>query len=357
MAYIDGVKAPFAINGAPLLPDRDINIAPQHRAAQALGRPTRLRLALCCAALLALAPMAAQAGPGLGQSFGSRGSRTYLAPSSNGVTASPFQRSLTPQAPGYGYNQGYRYGGYGANRGGYGGGFGSMMLGGLLGAGLGGLLLGHGFFGFHGGSGLLGFLLQMILLVWLARWAMRAMLRQPQFAGIGATGGLGGMARSLFPPLQAGARGPGYGGPLAGAPRAASPGIALTQADYQQFSQLLMGIQAAWSRSDLNGLRAMATPEMVGYFAEQLAELSSRGVRNEVRDVRLLKGDLAEAWNEGNRDYATVLLKISMIDVTLDTQGRVVDGSPDEHVTITEFWTFLRSAGGHWILSAIQQTR
>ncbi len=118
-----------------------------------------------------------------------------------------------------------------------------------------------------------------------------------------------------------------------------------------------MGIQAAWSRSDLNGLRAMATPEMVGYFAEQLAELSSRGVRNEVRDVRLLKGDLAEAWNEGNRDYATVLLKISMIDVTLDTQGRVVDGSPDEHVTITEFWTFLRSAGGHWILSAIQQTR
>jgi predicted lipid-binding transport protein (Tim44 family) len=50
-------------------------------------------------------------------------------------------------------------------------------------------------------------------------------------------------------------------------------------------------------------------------------------------------------------------MRFSMIDVTRDSAGRVVDGSPDEHITATEIWTFVRSRGGHWILSAIQQTR
>ncbi len=50
-------------------------------------------------------------------------------------------------------------------------------------------------------------------------------------------------------------------------------------------------------------------------------------------------------------------MKFSMTDVTADAAGRIVDGSPTEHITATEIWTFLRSPGGHWILSAIQQAR
>ena len=120
---------------------------------------------------------------------------------------------------------------------------------------------------------------------------------------------------------------------------------------------MLKGIQAAWSAHDLNGLQAMATPEMVSYFGEQLAEQVSRGLRNVVSDVALVSGDLSQAWTEQGRDYATVAMRFSMTDVTRDAAGRVVDGSPTEHVTATEIWTFVRSRGGHWILSAIQQTR
>ena len=36
---------------------------------------------------------------------------------------------------------------------------------------------------------------------------------------------------------------------------------------------------------------------------------------------------------------------------------RIVDGNPTERVLATEIWTFVRARGGHWILSAIQQTR
>ena len=78
--------------------------------------------------------------------------------------------------------------------------------------------------------------------------------------------------------------------------------VAISPADYQEFEQLLQAIQAAGSAHDLNALRPMVTPEMLSYFAEQLAEQTSRGVRNVVTDVRLLQGDLAQAWAEQGRD-------------------------------------------------------
>jgi len=293
------------------------------------------------AIILALAPALAEARPGMGLSLGSRGSQTW----SSTPGASPFQRSMTPNTYGnsaYG-NSAFGGGGFGG-RGGMRGGFMSGLLGGLIGAGIGGMLFGHGFFGFHGGTGFLGLLLQLVLLYFLARWVMRRFMGVPAMAG-----GPGMFARTMFQQPQP--RRPAMGGGSGARP------VALAAPDYQQFTQLLQGIQAAWSNHDLNGLRAMATPEMVGYFSEQMAEQSSRGVRNMVTDVRLLQGDLSQAWAEGNRQYATVSMRFSMFDVTKDAMGRIVDGSATERVTVTEFWTFLRVTGGHWVLSAIQQAR
>lgn len=300
----------------------------------------RLGLAALIALCLSL-PFSAEAGPGLGKSFGSRGSRSYSAPAAGGFAASPFQRSQSP-APGYNYGQNYG-GGYGYR----GGGFSNLLMGGLIGAGIGGLLFGHSFWGFHGGAGLLGLLIQLVLLAWLARWVFRALSGQPQFAGMGQ------FTRTLFPPLQTGRPGAAYGG----APQPSTQSFTLTQADYQAFSQTLQAIQAAWSRNDIATLQRLATPEMVGYFSEQLADLAQRGLRNEVREARLLKGDLAEAWQEGNTRYATVLLTFSSIDITLDIRGNIVDGSATEHITTREFWTFQRTPATPWLLSAIQQTR
>jgi predicted lipid-binding transport protein (Tim44 family) len=306
-------------------------------------RRTSFVLAAGAALALALAPGLADARAGGGGSFGSRGSMTWSAPPSTGTapySAAPMQRSLTPNSPSPGYG-GYPTPGYG----GRGSGFMSGLMGGLIGAGLGGLLFGHGFFGgMMGFGGFLGFLLQIFLLVVLVRFLIRLFRGpSPAFAG-----GPNIFARGSAP----GPRSPGgFAGPAGPSP------IQIGPQDYQAFEQLLQGIQSAWSRHDLNALRGMATPEMLSYFAEQLAEQASQGVRNEVTDVRLLQGDLAQAWSESNREYATVAMRFAMIDVTRDHAGRIVDGSPSEHVTATELWTFVRSPGGRWILSAIQQAR
>lgn len=307
-------------------------------------RRTSLLFAVLASLALAFAPGLADARAGGGMSFGSRGSRTFSAPPTTSTApfgGAPMQRSLTqpsapsyspsPAAPGYGY--GYRGGSP----------FTSGLLGGLIGAGIGGLLFGHGLFGgIHGGFGFLGFLLQIFIIVMVVRWLWRRFVGpQPMFAGMPGMFARGGPGPT----------------PMGGGSGSAGRPLAIGPPDYQAFEQLLKEIQAAWSAHDLNRLQQMTTPEMLSCFAEQLAEQTSRGVRNVVSDVRLQKGDLAEAWSEGSREYATVAMRFSMIDVTRDASGRIIDGSPTEHVEATELWTFIRAPGGRWLLAAIQQAR
>ena len=315
----------------------------------------RLLSAVLLGLAIIMAPGIARARVGSGASFGSRGLRTYVAPPTTSVSpfaAQPVQRSLTPPSsryapPGFaspGFAPSSAYGRRSA--------FSSGLLGGLLGAGIGGLLFGGGLFhGLHGGGSLIGLLIQLALLYYAGRWLYR------RYAA--ATGS----ARPVFAGLSAGApnrftaSASGSGG-YAGASSPTRASLALTRQDYDSFLNLLQEMQSAWSRADLARLQRVATPEMVSYFAEQLAEQASRGERNTVSDVRLEKGELSESWSEGRRDYATVGMRFSAIDVTRDRTGRLVDGSDVEHVTTSELWTFVRAHDdGHWLLSAIQQLR
>ena len=313
-----------------------------------MRRSSAVITALAVAAL-AFAPSFADARAGSGSSSGSRGSRTYSAPPSTSTapsTAAPMERSMaarpSPSAPMAG-------GAAAPARSGFGSGLMGGLAGGLLGVGLGGLLMGNGMFGGGGmgGFGFIGFILQMVLLFFVARWLLRMFFRRQQPAM--ATGPMARMGEPAA--MGAGSMG-GMGG---GAP--AAPPLNVSPADFESFEQLLKGVQAAWSNQDLRALGQIASPEMVSYFADQLAEQTSRGVRNSVTDVKLEQGDLAEAWSEGGREYATVAMRFSMLDVTRDSGGRVVDGDLALRTMATEVWTFVRAPGGRWLLSAIQQTR
>ena len=50
--------------------------------------------------------------------------------------------------------------------------------------------------------------------------------------------------------------------------------------------------------------------------------------------------DLAEAWREGEREYASVAIRYAINDQMVErASGRVISGGPQE---ATEVWTFLR---------------
>jgi predicted lipid-binding transport protein (Tim44 family) len=224
------------------------------------------------------------------------------------------------------------------------------MLGGLaagfLGAGLLGMLFGGGLFGGLGGlSSIIGLLLQIGLIVLVVRFAMSWWQRRnaaPAYAGPTPAPGAAAQANPRS--------GLGFGSAANAAP------LEITPSDYEAFERLLGEIQTAWSNEDVNTLHTLATPEMVSYFTEDLRANDARGVVNKVSNVKLLQGDLAEAWREGNTDYATVALRYSLVDKTIErTGGRLVEGS-DQPQEVTDVWTFARRDGGKWELSAIQQT-
>lgn len=305
------------------------------------------------AALTVLAPVV-EARPGGGGSVGSRGSRTYTAPSATPTApgAAPMQRSQTQPGPGMS-NPGMQAPASQGRR--FGGGF----FAGLLGAGLLGAMLGGGFFGGLGGiASFLGLILQVGLLVLVAmlvvRWFRRRQGQgEPAMAASApyARSGLGGNDAPSAPPAGAQMSGGGFGGRPAPAQRP----IQIAPADYQAFEQLLGKVQDAFSREDMAALRVLATPEMAGYFDEELRDNAARGVVNRISDVKLLQGDLSEAWAEDDLEYATVAMRYALNDAKIDRKtNRVVKAEPSE---ATELWTFVRGQGHSWTLSAIQQTR
>lgn len=307
----------------------------------------RTLIALLFAALIVLAPSLADAraggsyrsfGGGGFTSQGSLGSRSF-----NFNGGQPLQRSFTPRgypsAPAYGYGAGHPFLG--------------GLAGGFFGSWLGGLLFPHWGMGYgYGASGAFGSIFSWLILfglIWFAiRWFARgsgfyhsAQTMQMQ-AGQMQAGGMGLM-------------GAGYGGVVRGAP------LAIAGADYHAFETILKTVQDAWSRGDLAAMRTVVTPEMLSYFSEELAENESRGVRNHVAQVELLRGDLRQAWDEGHLQYATCALHWRALDYTVHAGARpgepemIVSGDPRQPSEATELWTFARAAGGQWLLSAIQQ--
>jgi len=304
----------------------------------------RHRVVIAIAAIVAalvLVAADANARAGGGFSGGSRGARTFSAPPATQTApnaAAPMQRTLTqPDKTG-------TVGQTAARPGLFGGGLLGGLAAGFLGAGLFGLLFGHGFFGGMAGlASVIGLLLQIVLVVVVARllfawWQRRntpaLAYANPEPATKHSFSGLGGMFGANTPAGQK---------------------MTIAKSDYDDFERLLGEVQTAYSNEDIDALRAKVTPEMLSYFSEQLSENASRGLVNKVTDVRLEQGDLAEAWREGNADYATVAMRFSLNDRMIDrASGR--DKEANAPGEVMELWTFMRARGGGWLLSAIQQT-
>src|SRR5690606_20565055 len=257
-----------------------------------------------------------------GGGFGSRGSRTFNSPAVTRTApapAAPVDRTMTPRTqqnattPNAARPQIQNRGLFGGLAGG--------LLGGLFLGGLFGMLMGSGFGGL---AGFLGMLLQVALIAGLAMLAMRFFSRRQQPA---ASGPAGASQRNAYEAPQP--RGPSFQIPKIGslggaaaapaeAPRQASDAtdeIGVTGRDFDQFEKLLQQVQSAYAAEDYAALRAITTPEAMSYLAEELGENATNGLKNEVRDVTLLQGDLSEAWRENGQDYATVAMRYSSIDI------------------------------------------
>jgi predicted lipid-binding transport protein (Tim44 family) len=288
-------------------------------------------------------------------SGGSRGSRSYSSPTRPSpaapTTPSTPSRSVNqptspaaPQRPGF---------------------FGGGLMSGLAGFAIGGLIgsmlfggLGHGLGGF-GGIGLLEMLLIGGGLYFLFRFFRnrRAQSLQTAYAGAPSAYGAGG-ERSW------GTAG-GATVEMPAAPSDLERGIASirtmdtgldTSAIADHARRVYFVVQQAIGMRELAGVRDYLAPEMAPVLQAQCDRLRGARQTNRVEQLDLRRAELSEAWQEGGRDYVTVLISATMLDYTVDdATGAVVEGSRTATQTIEDFWTFTRPVGNNpWKLSAIQ---
>lgn len=310
------------------------------------SRLSVLMLALAAGFAVVAADVADARRLGGGRSFGSRASKTYTPPPATNTApkAAPIERSMTPRsAPANAQRaaaatQPSRFGGL---RG--------ILMGSLFAAGLASM------FGFGALASVLGFVLQFALIAGIAYLVVMFVRSrsQPALARVGAQQGSGRTPqRDTFAQSR---QGLGSTGRASASPAA----LAISQTDLDSFERLLGEIHTAYSREDVDKLGAMTTPEMFSYFSQELSDSAKQGLRNEVSDVKLLQGDVSEAWREDGSDYATVAMRYSLIDATVEREtGRVISGDRSCSTEAIELWTFRRDDRARtdgWQLSAIQQ--
>lgn len=287
----------------------------------------------------------ANARAGGGRSFGSRAGKTFTAPppTNTAPKAAPIERSMAPKSapasaqPAAAAAQPSRFGGM---RG--------LLLGGLFAAGLASI------FGFGALASVLGFLLQFALIAGIV-YLVLMLLRNRSRPAYGRTVP---QHPGRTPQRDALAQ-PGLARAAATSGGASEPALTIGGDDFDLFERLLGNIQTAYGREDVDRLGAITTPEMLSYFSEELSDNAKQGLRNEVSGVKLLQGDLAEAWRDNGSDYATVAMRYSLIDATVErATGHVVSGDLTRSTEATELWTFRRddrARADGWQLSAIQQ--
>ena len=318
-----------------------------------------LGICLLAVGLVALSlPDEAWSRAGGGISGGSRGSRTYSAPSrsynpparpsnpSPAPTPQPFPSSSQPSPSPMG-------------------GFWRSMAGGALGGILGGMLFrGMGFAGGSGGFGG-GFGLMDLLLLGGIAYLIYWMVKRGRRSEEATAGGYYG--RMAAEPI-AGTE------PSVGTMEPAGPTGAVDlerglshirqmdphfdEAAFKEWcSDAFFRIQAAWMHRDLERLRPALGEEMLQVFRTQLEELRAKRQINTLENIAIRSIEPTEAWQEQGQDYITVRYLANLLDYTVDeATGKVVEGSDREPVKFEEYWTWVRPVGPNpWRLSAIQQ--
>jgi predicted lipid-binding transport protein (Tim44 family) len=308
-------------------------------------------------ALAIVAADYAEARAGRGGSWGSRGSRTFSAPPATNTApkqAAPVEKSITQPGKATTNAQGAQAAAPAAQASRFGG-MRGLLMGGLIAAGLASI------FGVGALASILGFMLQFALIAGIA-WLVISLLRnrmQPAAARASGRGPGAPMPRDsmMRETVERGAAVPSVGG--GAAPVAGAAALAIGQDDLNTFEKRLSEIQSAYSEENLDKLGDLTTPEMLSYFAQDLSDNAKEGVRNEISDVKLLKGDIAESWQENGSDYATVAMRYALTDTIVNkATGQIVSGDRTRPSEVTEVWTFRRegrNAREGWQLSAIQQ--
>ena len=116
-------------------------------------------------------------------------------------------------------------------------------------------------------------------------------------------------------------------------------------------------ILMAFESGDRDTLRGLLAPDVFDAFDRGISDREGKGLKVDarfigVRDVRLERAAFDPATGEAD---LTLRFVGELVTAVRDTEGRVVEGDPNEVRRQTDIWTFSRKMGArdpNWLLAA-----
>jgi predicted lipid-binding transport protein (Tim44 family) len=194
-------------------------------------------------------------------------------------------------------------------------------------------------------AGTLALLLQ-VLAIGLVVWLVLAFFRSRRSAEPALAGAGQAMARAPLQQVPAASVTPVVNPHVSD--QAPPDDIGIKGEDFNAFERMLGEVLTTYGAGDRAKLATLAAPNMAQSLNENLDENAKKDLVNHITNVKLLQGDLSEAWREGEVEYATVAMRYQLADGMFSTEsGRWISGSKSETdlQQVVEHWTFVRKAG------------
>jgi len=104
-------------------------------------------------------------------------------------------------------------------------------------------------------------------------------------------------------------------------------------------------IVTAFAQGDRKTLKNLLSRDVFEGFDRAIAERERRGEKAETTFVSIDKAEITGVEVRNRVAQITVHFLSKLITATRDAAGKVVDGSPDTVVDVTDVWTFARALG------------
>ena len=99
----------------------------------------------------------------------------------------------------------------------------------------------------------------------------------------------------------------------------------------------------AFATDDSGTLRTLLSEEVAENFQNAIRERLEAGETLETTVISIKSAEMIEAEMRGRHAALTMKFVSEQVNVTRDTEGRVIEGDPNQITDITDIWTFARN--------------
>jgi len=113
----------------------------------------------------------------------------------------------------------------------------------------------------------------------------------------------------------------------------------------KRFREIFIQLQEAWSNRDMPAIRPLVTDQLYRVYSYWIEAYRAAGIRNVISDVDIASLEIVAADVDPFYDSITTRIAASMVDRCISEGGKIVGGDSTPR-GFSEYWTFVRIAGG-----------